>query len=147
ATARWVGKANDGAGGFSASYLFEYNSGFGGSGETALVGDFNGDGFDDIGVYNAATASWVGKGNDRAGGFSASYLFEYNSGFGGSSETPIVGDFNGDGFDDIGVYDASRASWVGKANDGAGGFSASYLFEYNSGFGGSSETPIVGDFD
>ncbi|MBI1356346.1 MAG: hypothetical protein GC160_18550 [Acidobacteria bacterium] len=79
-------------------------------GATPVVGDWNGDGRDDVGVYAGGfwfldfdgDANWDGGVNDK--------LFAY--GFAGAE--PVVGDWNGDGRDDVGVY--AKGFWFLDAN-------------------------------
>ena len=68
-----------------------------------LVGDWNGDGFDDVGVVVGDTFAldldgdgvWEGNaGGDRVTRFAVSF----------GPGTPLVGDWNGDGRDEIGVF-------------------------------------------
>jgi hypothetical protein len=120
------------------------------------VGDFNGDGRDDIFRYHAGVSgaevftstgssftggtSWTGAGNDAQGWY--------------------VGDFNGDGKDDIFRYNAgvsgaevflsngssfvSSGSWTGAGNDAQGWYVGDFngdgrddIFRYNAGVSGA----------
>ena len=92
-----------------------------------LVGDWNGDGYDDVGVVVGDTFAidldgdgvWEGAaGGDRVTRFAVSF----------GPGKPIVGDWNGDGRDDIGVFVASGrflldangdGVWNGKTNGDA----------------------------
>jgi hypothetical protein len=126
---------------------------------TPFVGDFNGDGFDDIGVKWTAgehSGKWVISLNDKKGGFLAGQVAV----IGGAqtayvgTNTPFVGDFNGDGWDDIGV------KWTGGEHNGQWVISlnqkkAAPTFGPGTGaqvngkskeFVGSN-TPFVGDFN
>ncbi len=69
---------------------------------TPLVGDFDGDGEDDYGVWDPITAVWSVM-RSQAGFWSIQF------GFGGTK--PVVGDFDGDGSADYGVYDPATATW------------------------------------
>ena len=78
---------------------------FGYPGTVPVVGDFDGDGIDDFGCYDAVgipglvpPGSW--------------YLMTSRDGFltrtfGYPGTVPVVGDFDGDGIDDFGCYDAA----------------------------------------
>jgi hypothetical protein len=71
------------------------------TGDTATIGDWNGDGVDDIGVFRHG--EWYldfngdGVWNGVSGGDKI-YVF------GRATDEPIVGDWNGDGKDEIGVH-------------------------------------------
>lgn len=75
-----------------AAYTFRY----GGPGDVPVVGDWNGDGRDTVGVFrngvwflrNSLTSGW------------ADLVF----GFGDPGDIPVVGDWDGDGRDGIGVF-------------------------------------------
>jgi hypothetical protein len=60
--------------------------------------------------------------------------------FGSSSDTPVVGDYNGDGTTDIGVFRASTGNWYLDTNLNGG-------VDKTVHFGSSSDTPVVGDYN
>lgn len=100
--------------------------------QTAVDGDFNGDGFDDIVWYSPT-------GPDRLSwGAADGSLNEGTVGVGGFF-TPVVGDFNGDGADDI--YWFSPHGGDAIYYGGPHGFSATYP-NANGDF-----RPVVGDFN
>lgn len=86
--------------------------------EIPLVGDFNGDGRDDIVTFNRDTGK-VYVALSTIFGFRGS-RWQWHSDFcRGSNSTPLVGDFNGDGRDDIAcvTLDGTRARvWVALSN-------------------------------
>jgi hypothetical protein len=63
-----------------------------------VVGDFNGDGVDELGVYRAGRWHVDSDGNRRLDAHDK--LFE----LGGPNDLPVVADFDGDGIDDPAVY-------------------------------------------
>jgi hypothetical protein len=65
---------------------------FGAAGDTPIVGDWNGDGIDDIGVFRSSTNTFF---FDRQPTTSVTYP-PYR-------QLPVVGDWNGDGVDSVGV--------------------------------------------
>ena len=64
-----------------------------------FVGDFNGDGFDDLATFNNDTGVFQFDLN-RDGNVNDTIVF----GFPGFGEKPVAGDFNLDGIDDIGLW-------------------------------------------
>ena len=103
--------------------------------------DFDGDGTDDYGCYDAAgnygqpPGSWYFMtGTD---GF-------FEKTFGYSGTVPVVGDFDGDGTDDYGCYDA--AGNYGQP-PGSWYFMTSSNGFFEKTFGYSGTVPVVGDFD
>jgi PKD repeat protein len=72
--------------------------------------------------------------NNNAGG-NADLVF----GYGISTDTPLVGDWDGDGVDTVGIY---RSGMFYLKNNNAGG-NADLVF----GYGISTDTPLVGDWD
>ena len=80
---------------------------FGNPGDVPLVGDFDGDGFDTVSASTARpnnvstlSTSWVT--ND--GGLGAA---DYSFVFGNPGDQPVVGDWDGDGVDEVGLHRAS----------------------------------------
>jgi uncharacterized protein YkwD len=101
---------------------------------TALHGDFDGDGFDDVLTYGPGSATdelWFGESNGRLTKRSVSVSGQYR---------PVAGDFNGDGRADILWY--------------APGSAQDYLWRWNgTGWTSTGTTvngtyqPLAGDFD
>ena len=109
-----------------------------------LVGDWNGDGIDDIGVYRPSRTRFLLDLNSNS-------VWDGVSGgdnlviFGSPNNTPIIGDWNADGTDDIGVYRSSQAKFLLDANgnnvwDGTGGGDSIYIF------GSTTDNPISGNW-
>lgn len=122
-----------------------------------IAGDFDGDGWDDLGVRWTAgphAGRWVISRNDRKGNFEPGV----GRTFGGDakayigSNQPIVGDFNADGFDDIGVRwtgGSHKWHWTVSLADGHGNFEPGRRIVFGDvikAYAGSN-IPIVGDFD
>lgn len=85
---------------FEPEALHEYNWRPGGG--TFVAGDFNGDGYADIGLVNPdGKGNVVIRYNDKNGSFSS----ETSYFIGVYDEQVVAGDFNGDGFFDLCVYD------------------------------------------
>jgi hypothetical protein len=109
------------------------------SGETPVVGDWNGDGRTKIGVYCDGTWLLDYNGNGVWDGSGVDKLIY----FGGPGYMPVVGDWNGSGWTKIGAY--SNGTWVLDYNgnftlDGTGIDKSLY-------FGGPGYAPAVGDWN
>ena len=99
-----------------------------------IAGDWNGDGFDTVGLYDPATGTYFLK-NSNSGGM-ADITFPY----GPSSSTwlPTAGDWNADGTFTIGLYDPGTSTWFLRNANSAG--SADLVFT----FGVNGAKPIAG---
>lgn len=106
-------------------------------GTIAVSGDWNGDGRDDFGVFDRATATWSLKYGTETGTADAGVFH-----FGAPGARPIVGDWNGDGRDDIGVFDPNTATWSLRLGASPGPANAG-VFQ----FGRPGALPIAGDWD
>ncbi len=111
----------DGTGNFSGPTNFSagYNP------DSVAVGDFNGDGKQDLAVANPCNGSCDSSGSvsillgDGAGNFSAPTSFIVSIGAG----SVAVGDFNGDGNQDLAVANFNSSNVSILLGDGAGNFS------------------------
>ncbi len=155
----WNGDGIDGIGVFrpnTATFLIDRNENgawdgpvvdrmimFGAANDDPLIGDWNGDGIDDVGVFRPSNAlflldmngngAWDGAATDRA------------SIFGATTDEAISGDWNGNGTDSIGLYRPSTSVFLKDVNgngqwDGPGTDAATQ-------FGGSNDEPVVGDWN
>jgi hypothetical protein len=109
---------------------------FGNEGDRAFAGDFTGDGISTIGVFR--DGKWfidktgTGKWDENA-------VFVNNADFGlGPEGIPVIGDWNGDGIDKIGLF--VNGVWH---LDTTGDF----RFDTRIEFGQVGDYPVVGDFD
>jgi hypothetical protein len=102
-----------------------------------VVGDWNGDGHDDIGTFNIFSATWSLRYGTSAGAPDAGIFV-----FGKRGSLPVVGDWNGDGRDDIGVYDPHDAKWSLRLGASAGPANAGTFS-----FGSKKSVPVAGDWD
>ncbi len=71
---------------------------FGQAGDIPVVGDFNGDGVDEIGVYRGGVFYLDSNGNGRIDDQDQIIPM------GEPGDVPVVGDWDGDGRDEVGVY-------------------------------------------
>jgi hypothetical protein len=109
----------------------------------SVVGDWDGDGVDTIGVFDPSTATWYLK-NSNGPGAPDIAPFAY----GAPGWVPVAGDWDGDGIDTLGVFDPigqygqPPATWYLR-NDNSPGAPNVAPFAY----GGAHWTPVVGDWD
>lgn len=106
--------------------------GYGNAYATPLSCDFNGDGLDDLAVYDRG--NWMIRFTVNRG--FADLAFSY----GGVTWHPVCGDWNGDGVDGIGVFDGRNWYLRDTASPGA---PTVPQFSY----GWIEATPVVGDWD
>ncbi len=111
---------------------------FGNDSDKPLVGDWNGDGFDDIGIWRSGVFYLDANGNGTWDGPATDRQFA----FGNPTDTPLAGDWNGDGTDDIGVWRAGRFYLDLNANRVWNvGVDLTFVF------GNPTDTPLVGDWN
>jgi hypothetical protein len=79
----------------------------GGAGSEPVTGDWNGDGATDLGVYDPSTASFTLRTGaaDGSDGLAVTRTVV----FGGFSDLPVTGDWNGDGITDVGTWTPATA--------------------------------------
>ena len=94
---------------------------FGGSNDTPVYNDFDGDGIKDISIFRKNSGLWAVKDLTRT----------Y---FGGNDDKPVPADYNGNGTDDIAIYRGNSGLWAVK------GISRAY-------FGNSDDTPVPADYN
>jgi hypothetical protein len=110
---------------------------FGASGDTPLLGDFGGDGVNDLAVFRATTAEWfilnLPRGTFRAVQFGPA-----------GASLPVPADYDGDGRTDLAVYVPATApgatsTWfVHGSRDGV---------TRATPFGGGGHQPVPADYD
>jgi hypothetical protein len=76
---------------------------FGNPSDVPLAGDFNGDGCDTLSIYRPSEARFyiMNKLGENEGGLGAA---DYSFLFGNVGDKPVVGDWDGDGIDEIGLH-------------------------------------------
>ncbi len=90
---------------------------FGIAGDLPIAGDFNGNGRDTVSIYRPSEQRYyiinrLGS-NDRGLG-----LAEYSYQYGAPGDTPLIGDYDGDGTDSPGIYRAG--SWYLRNSNSSG---------------------------
>ena len=86
------------------------------------IGDFNGDGNDDIVVANELNDYYVSMSNSQGTGFSSMQLINHGGSL--SAHQWQIGDFNGDGLDDVIVGSTNEDYYVSLSN--GNGFNTSH---------------------
>jgi hypothetical protein len=76
---------------------------FGNPGDVPIAGDFNGDGCDTVSIYRPSEAHFyvINKLGSHNGGLGAA---DYSFLFGNVGDKPVVGDWDDDGIDEIGLH-------------------------------------------
>src|SRR5438132_4232718 len=115
------------------------NFGLGTTPLSVAVGDFNGDGKQDLAVANDGSNNVSVLLGNGAGSFSAAANFKVGSG----PFSVAVGDFNGDGKQDLAVANDGSNNVSVLLSNGAGSFSAATNF----GVGFNPNSVAVGDFN
>jgi hypothetical protein len=113
--------------------------------ETPLVGDFNGDGRDDIATFTRGTTGDVFVALSTGSGFTGTG-WKWHNQFCYGSELPLIGDFNGDNKDDLATFTRGSTGDVFVALSTGGSFSGTG-WKWHNAFSFGSETPLVGDFN
>ncbi|MFF9670950.1 FG-GAP-like repeat-containing protein [Streptomyces eurythermus] len=112
--------------------------------ETPLTGDFNGDGKDDIVTFTRGDTGDVYVSLSDGTKF-VQDAWKWHEHFSIGDEVPAVGDFNGDGKDDIATFTRGDTADVWVALSNGQGFGTSSVWHNHFGVGG--EVVDTGDFD
>jgi hypothetical protein len=114
-----------------------------GGGEKQVIGDFNGDGKDDMATWLADSSRQVYVGTSYGNGITVS-LWTPSGGVASSAAAKLfAGDFNGDSKDDL-IYFENGTVWVAISN----GSSFEPAQQKHGWFAvGAAETPYVGDLN
>jgi hypothetical protein len=100
-----------------------------------VVGDWDGDGRDDVGAYRPSSGEWLLRERTSLGPPHRRF------GFGGTGDIPVVGDWDGDGSDDVGLFRPSTREWLLRDETSGG------QVQRRFGFGGAGDIPVVGDWN
>ena len=116
-------------------------TGFGVASDLPVIGDWDGDGLDNLGAYRPSNLRFYldMNGNDR---WDAADRIA--GPFGAAGDLPIAGDWDGNGRDEIGVFRPSNRRFYLDMDD-TGVWSAADLSV--GPFGGAGDLPVAGDWD
>jgi hypothetical protein len=123
--------AGTNAGGASR-WAFQY----GAQGDLPVIGDWNGDGKDSVGIFRPDVAEFH-LSNDLDGVGASNFAFKY----GQTGDIPVAGDWDGDGKDTVGVWRPGVAEF--HLSDTLVNGPSDYAFKY----GEVGDLPVVGDWD
>ena len=130
-------KLRNADGGGPATNSFYYGS----STDIPVVGDWDGNGTVTIGIvrrdYSVGQLLWKLRNSNSAG--SAEYSFYYGS----VNDTPVVGDWDGNGTTTIGIVRDDSGQWLWKLRNSNSAGPVNTQFDY----GVSSADPVTGDWD
>ena len=136
-----VGIFRPGTGQFKLRGLFglTVTMNFGQNGDLPVAGDWNGDGIDTVGVFRPATGEWFLTNGPNTNNTTPPVNFQFV--FGQNGDLPIVGDWNGDGFDTPGVLRSGSSQFF--LSNGFQGITDIGPFT----FGSFGTKPVAGDWD
>ncbi|MEU1506800.1 hypothetical protein ABZ495_17665, partial [Kitasatospora sp. NPDC005748] len=100
-------------------------------GDVPMVGDWNGDGKDTIGIFRPSTHGFYLSDSNTSIGVDHTVLF------GDTGDIPVKGDWNGSGTDKVGIYRPGAASFYGAFQDSGAPL-------YSLRFGEATDTPLTG---
>ena len=108
-------------------------------GDTPVIGDWNGDGKDDIGIFRPGSGLWSLDSN----GNTAWEVSDKSVSWGMPGDTPVIGDWNGDGKDDIGIFRPGSGLWSLDSN----GNNAWEVSDKSVSWGMPGDIPVIGDWN
>jgi hypothetical protein len=131
ATVHVVNRLGDGDGGLGAADL-SYT--FGDVGDTPFVGDFDGDGADEVGLHRVATGRVFLRNSLSPG--DAEFEFVY----GDAGDHALAGDWDGDGVETVGLFRPATGLYYLNNTNSGGGADATIAY------GARRMLPIAGPF-
>jgi hypothetical protein len=111
--------------------------------EAPAVGDFNGDGKDDVATFTRAGSGDVYVATSTGSSFTGTGV-KWHDWFCINGEAPAVGDFNGDGRDDLVTFTRGDAADVYVATSTGSSFSGTAV-KWHKNFASGENLPGVGD--
>ena len=124
---------------FTDGFTNAADAGVGSNPYSVAIGDFNGDGKQDLAVANVSSNTVSIRLGDGLGGFSSSTDVSVGS----NPYSVAIGDFNGDGKQDLAVANVNSNTVSIRLGDGLGGFSGSTEVSVGSG----PVSVAIGDFN
>jgi hypothetical protein len=118
----------------AVDHVFHYGE----QSDRPVVGDWNGDGIDQVAIFNGGRWLLDQDGDGRPSDTDVPFVF------GRSGDQPVAGDFNGDGIDEIGVV---RGQWWIIDTDGDRRLTGNDLQIEVPRDGGTESQPVVADWD
>jgi len=107
---------------------------WGTAGDVPLVGDVNGDGFDDYVAWRPSNGKWYGLSG------TGEVVLDYR--WGTAGDIPLLGDVDGDGYDDMVIWRPSNGRWYVRS-------SKTFRTVMNRAHGGGwlNDVPLIGDLN
>jgi len=103
-------------------------------GTTPVPGDYNSDGYVDLGVYDPANGAWYAASTDGA-------IILWGTRWGGfPGATPFVGDVDGDGIKDLIIYDWNTGKWYIRNLNGT-------ILAWALAWGAAGSVPVPADYN
>jgi len=120
-----------------------FNFGLTANGDQPVVGDWNGDGIDTIGVVRRVSGAleWHIRDSNSSGSSTRVFTFGLTS----WNDQPVVGDWNGDGSDTIGVVRRVSGALEWHLRDSNSSGSSNRVFTF--GLTSWNDEPVVGDWN
>jgi hypothetical protein len=112
-------------------------------GDVPMVGDVDGDGRADLMVWRASTGTWFWLTSGSGYDYATAGLKQWgNQSLG---DVPLLGDFDGDGRDDLAVWRGSSGTWFWLTSSSGYSYNTAGIAQWgNQSLG---DVPLVGDLD
>jgi hypothetical protein len=111
----------------------------GNSGDIPIIGDWNGDGKDGIGIFRPSSGIWSLDSNENLAWEGSDNSLSW----GLSGDTPVIGDWNGDGKDGIGIFRPSSGIWSLDSNENLAWEGSDSSLSW----GLPGDKPVIGDWN